>query len=88
MSNEEKDRAFYKYPGTDILRNKLDIHNKTDLEQAERNLVTLRAFEGIPGGRFDLKHLQDILTCICFRMFMTGLVNCAKSIFTRAAIGF
>lgn len=60
MSNEEKDRALYKYPGTDTLRNKLDIRNKDGLEQAERNLVTLRTVEGIPGGRFGLKHLQDI----------------------------
>lgn len=60
MSNEDKDEALYKYPGTDVLRNELDIRDPAALEKVERQLVAQRAREGIPSGRFDLKHLCDI----------------------------
>lgn len=50
----------YVYPGTDILRNKLDLRDARLLDHHERALVTQRAREGIPAGQFDLAHLQAI----------------------------
>lgn len=50
----------YIYPGTSVLKNKLEIRNSDALEQAERKLATLRAREGVPTGCFDLDHLKAI----------------------------
>jgi cell filamentation protein len=50
----------YYYPGTDVLRNKLGIQDKEELERTERRLVEQRLAEGCPEGNFDLAHLQAI----------------------------
>jgi fido (protein-threonine AMPylation protein) len=50
----------YIYPGSTVLRNKLGITDPAELDYVERELVAQRAAEGIPTGRFDLAHLQDI----------------------------
>lgn len=50
----------YTYPYTDVLKNKLGIHNKDELERMERQLVLQRAREGTPAGQFDLDHLKAI----------------------------
>jgi cell filamentation protein len=50
----------YVYPGTNILRNKLGIHDADLLDFHERELATQRGREGFPKGNFDLKHLQAI----------------------------
>ena len=50
----------YAYPGTDVLRNKLDIRNAAELDKVERRLVTQRILEGVPRGRFNLDHLRAI----------------------------
>jgi len=50
----------YVYPGTNVLRNKLDLTDQADLDAAERRLARIRAVEGNPKGRFDLSHLQAI----------------------------
>jgi cell filamentation protein len=50
----------YCYPDTQVLINKLDIHNAADLERIERRLTFERMRSGIPKGDFDLKHLQAI----------------------------
>ena len=50
----------YTYSGTDVLKNKLGIHDKDELDRMERRLVAQRAREGIPSGRFDLDHLKAI----------------------------
>lgn len=50
----------YVYPGTRILRNKLDIKDVAELDFAERRFSTIRARQGIPAGDFDLKHLKVI----------------------------
>jgi len=60
MNNEEKDRAFYKYPGTDTLRNKFGIRDSRLLDTVERALVGTRIDELPPAGNFDLVHLQAI----------------------------
>ena len=60
MSNDERDRQLYKYPGTDVLRNKLDIRDQTALNQTERQFVGERIEQGAPKGDFDLAHLQAI----------------------------
>lgn len=38
----------YVYPGTDVLRNKLDIHDADLLEKAERRFTLQRLREGVP----------------------------------------
>ena len=60
MNNEERDQALYKYPGSDVLRNKLGIQDAETLDMRERQLVSLRVREGVPGGDFDVRHLQNI----------------------------
>jgi cell filamentation protein len=50
----------YVYPGTQILRNKLDIRDQSLLDETERRLVTQRIRPGAPGGNFDLPHLEAI----------------------------
>ncbi len=50
----------YTYPGSTVLRNKLDLTDAAQLDRLERRLVTQRAAEGIPPGGFDLAHLRAI----------------------------
>ena len=50
----------YLYPGTFVLRNKLDIRDPDTLQRQERLLVTDRIIEGVPRGDFDLAHLRAI----------------------------
>lgn len=50
----------YFYPGTDVLRNKLGIQDKEELQTAERRLVEQRMRMGCPAGNLDLAHLQAI----------------------------
>lgn len=59
----ERTDKKYCYPGTDILINKLGIKIGETLNQAERELTSLRIYElevHPIKGNFDLKHLQDI----------------------------
>jgi len=63
MKREETTDKIYCYPGSDVLINKLDIKTEETLNQAERELTSLRIYElevHIVKGNFDLKHLQDI----------------------------
>lgn len=50
----------YVYPGTRVLKNKLDIRDGDKLDFAERRFSTIRARQGIPQGDFDLRHLKAI----------------------------
>ena len=50
----------YVYPGTNVLRNKLGIQDKEELQRTENLLVELRLREGCPEGNFDLAHIQAI----------------------------
>jgi len=50
----------YFYPGTDVLRNKLGIEDKEELQRTERLLVEQRLTQGCPEGNFDLTHLKAI----------------------------
>lgn len=50
----------YVYPGTRILRNRLNILDADMLDLAERRLSTARMRQGIPLGDFDLRHLKAI----------------------------
>ena len=60
MSNEDLDRALYKYPGSQVLRNKLDVRDAATLDKAERRLVAIRIREGAPRRDLDLAHLRAI----------------------------
>jgi len=46
----------YCYPGTTVLRNRLDIHDPSELEAFEVEISTLRADEPLPEGNFDPAH--------------------------------
>lgn len=50
----------YVYPGTTVLRNKLDIRDQVALDKVERRLAAQRIRQGIPAGDFDLAHLKAI----------------------------
>jgi len=50
----------YTYPGSSVLRNRLDITDAARLDYFEREAVTQRATESIPKGRFNLAHLRAI----------------------------
>jgi len=50
----------YVWPGSSVLRNRLGIRDDALLEKAERAFVGRREKEGVPTGRFDLKHLRAI----------------------------
>jgi cell filamentation protein len=62
MSKYES-QSKYRYPGTDVLINKLGIHDEEKLMKAERIFTGKRIAElhdkPVPGN-FDLKHLQSI----------------------------
>jgi cell filamentation protein len=46
----------YVYPGTSVLRNRLDIRNAELLESFEAEMFTLRASELLPEGNFNAAH--------------------------------
>lgn len=48
------------YPGTTVLRNKLDIENQADLDEAELALFLTRADEPIPAGALDYPHYRAV----------------------------
>lgn len=50
----------YVYPDTKILRNRRGITDPKALDRVERRLVIQRIKDGVPGGLFDLAHLQTI----------------------------
>jgi cell filamentation protein len=50
----------YVYPGTAVLRNKLNIRDADQLDYHEREIAAQRIRQGVPAGKFDLKHLKAI----------------------------
>ena len=64
---EDKGDTEYCYPGTNILKNKLNIQNLERLHEAERDYSSIRQVElykqGI-SGYFSLKHLCSIITAV------------------------
>lgn len=60
MSNADRDRQLYRYPDSNVLRNRLDIRDAEELGRVEARLVENRIEQGVPTGAFDLEHLQDI----------------------------
>lgn len=51
---------IYCYPDTDILKNKMDIHDQSRLSEAETKLVSVRLYqlyENPVKGKFDFNHL-------------------------------
>ena len=50
----------YLYPGSAVLRNKLNIRDAAKLDEIERRMVAQRFSEGSPTGKFDLNHLRAI----------------------------
>ena len=54
---------IYCYPDSDVLMNKLNIHDAEKLQEAERKLTMLRLIDLLDrpvAGKFDFKHLQNI----------------------------
>ncbi|BAV65547.1 Fic/DOC family protein [Sphingobium cloacae] len=50
----------YCYPGTDVLRNRLNLTDPADLEAFETEITTARATEPLPNGRFGIAHYRAI----------------------------
>jgi cell filamentation protein len=50
----------YVYPGTRVLRNRLNLRDADDLDRIERLHTSNRMLEPIPRGNFDLDHLRAI----------------------------
>ncbi|MGN6714875.1 Fic/DOC family protein [Anaerocolumna jejuensis] len=54
---------FYCYPGTYVLKNKLNILDENELKTAEREITSLRTAQALTSrieGNFDFKHLAKI----------------------------
>ena len=54
---------IYCYPDSDVLMNKLNIHDAEKFQEAERKLTMLRLIDLLDkpvAGKFDFKHLQTI----------------------------
>ena len=54
---------YYCYPGTNVLKNKLNIHDSQVLEEAERKITSLRIAQALQSGiqgSFDFNHLKKI----------------------------
>lgn len=77
-------RDPYLYPGLDIMRNRLNIHQQQRLEQAAYEMTALRAatIELGPLVR-GLPHLRTIHRQL-YQDILTGRGNCVKLIFIRA----
>ena len=50
----------YCYPGTTVLRNKLDLTDQAALDAFEADAVTQRGAEPLPAGRFTPAHFQAV----------------------------
>jgi cell filamentation protein len=58
MSSYWANNDPYCWPGTNILRNRLEIRDQSALDEAESGLVSVRAIAGLPNGRFSLTHYR------------------------------
>jgi len=52
--------TIYCYPGTAVLRNKLDLQDPAELADFEAEITAQRASEPLPAGRMDDKHYRAI----------------------------
>lgn len=76
---------YYCYPNTNVLINKLDIHDAEELKKAEREITSIRIANAkinkIP-GKFDFNHLKNIHRYIFQDIYIwageTRKVNIAK----------
>lgn len=50
----------YAYPGSTVLKNKLDIQDQETLDAFEVEITTLRAEEPLPQGEFDSSHYRSV----------------------------
>lgn len=56
----EVDDDTYCYPGTAVLKNKLDIRRQEVLDEFETEMTDLRAAEPLPSGNLDYDHYREI----------------------------
>ena len=54
------DQVYCYPPDYDVLRNRLNIRDATELDRAERLHISIRLRQGPPNGDFDLIHLRAI----------------------------
>lgn len=50
----------YSYPGTNVLKNKLDLRDADELAAFEAEITSQRALEPLPDGNFDYAHYRSI----------------------------
>lgn len=84
---------FYCYPGTAVLKNKLNITNPAELEEAERKITSLRYAQALQtgiAGSFDFNHLKKIHSFLFGDLYewagKTRVVNISKENMFCAAI--
>lgn len=77
-------RDPYLYPGLDIMRNRLNIHQQQRLEQAAYEMTALRAATIELGPLVRGLPICALSIASCIRIFSTGRGNCVKLIFIRA----
>ncbi|WP_315811142.1 hypothetical protein [Bradyrhizobium sp. SZCCHNR2028] len=53
----------YCYPGTIVLKNKLDIRDSAELAAFEAEVSDARADEEIPAGDLDFEHFNRLASC-------------------------
>ncbi len=76
---------IYCYPDTDILINKLDIQNSSQLIEAETRIASIRLYQlqkHPVKGNFDFKHLCNIHNHI-FRICIHGPGSCVPWILRK-----
>jgi len=67
---------IYCYPNSDVLINKLNIHDTDKLLEVERKLTMLRLMDLLEkpiSGKFDLEHLRNIHKYIFQDIYIPGL---------------
>ncbi|WP_192250790.1 hypothetical protein [Mesorhizobium caraganae] len=73
------------YPGTTVLRNKLDIRDQDELDEAELAFFLMRADETIPSGALDYAHYRAIHHHLFQRRSHPGCYGAFSSVADRRA---
>lgn len=56
----EAEDTRYCYPGTTVLKNRAGLREQVELEKLEAVLVTRRALQGLPTGKFTISHYRKL----------------------------
>ena len=74
----------YCYPGSSVLKNRLDLRDQAELDAFESLITAQRAEEPLPGGRLGYAHYRAISITICFKTCSTRRESPASCASPRA----